>query len=238
MSANRADMADGHDVLDLVAAHPGTARFITRKLCRYLIGDNPPQAVLDAAAAEFAANISAPNQIALVLQVIITSDAFKTTWGDKFKRPFEAALSQLRALNTDFTPSDEFNWNYESMNMPLFEHRTPDGYPDIKERWTNTTSLLKRWQLAVSLTENYLTGSTVNAVNQMPGSVNTATAIVDFWINRLLNRPLSKDAARTRLIDFVRGPHAANFVLESTYVADILPRFVALLMMSPDFQVY
>ncbi|MFX6119315.1 DUF1800 family protein, partial [Acinetobacter baumannii] len=30
-------LKDGHDVLDLLAAHPGTARFICRKLCRRFV---------------------------------------------------------------------------------------------------------------------------------------------------------------------------------------------------------
>ena len=48
-------LKDGHDVLNAIAAHPGTARQIARKLCRRLIGDNPPQDTVDAAAAVFIA---------------------------------------------------------------------------------------------------------------------------------------------------------------------------------------
>jgi uncharacterized protein (DUF1800 family) len=32
-------MKDGRDVLDLLADHPGTARYVSRKLCRRLVGD-------------------------------------------------------------------------------------------------------------------------------------------------------------------------------------------------------
>ncbi len=56
MAANRGPMADGREVLDLLATHPGTARFICRKLCRRLISDNPPQSIVDAAASQFSAN--------------------------------------------------------------------------------------------------------------------------------------------------------------------------------------
>ncbi|MCB0106711.1 MAG: DUF1800 family protein, partial [Caldilineaceae bacterium] len=37
---------DGSDVLDLVAKHPGTARYLCRKLCRRLISDDPPESVV------------------------------------------------------------------------------------------------------------------------------------------------------------------------------------------------
>ena len=35
------------DVLDLLAAHPGTGRYVARKLCRRLIADEPPQALVE-----------------------------------------------------------------------------------------------------------------------------------------------------------------------------------------------
>lgn len=236
MSANRGPMADGLEVLDLLASHPGTARFISRKLCRRLIGDDPPQAVAEAAAAEFSANVNAPDQIKRVVRVILLSSEFQTTWGDKIKRPFEAAVSMLRAAKANFSLSDEFLWNYEAINQPLFEHRPPNGYPDVKDAWKNTTSLLKRWQLAVSLTENWIEPTTMDLSSQMPTSLTTANAIVDFWINRLLERPMSANAGRARIVDFMRGPYAADFSLSADFIAERLPRMVALILMAPDFQ--
>ena len=229
------DMVDGQQVLDLLASHPGTARFICRKLCRRFISDDPPQAVIDAAAAEFTAQAGASDQIARVLRVILNSDAFKTNWGDKIRRPSEVTVAMLRATNADFTPSDSFTWNYDSMNEPLFEHRSPDGYPDVRSAWTNTTSLLKRWQMALYLTENDITNITTNLISQMPG-YTTANAIVDFWINRILERPMSTPEQRSRVVDFMRGVHSATFSMPATEVTARVPRMVALLLMSPDFQ--
>jgi len=51
LPADQPEMQDGYDVLDALAAHPGTARFIARKLCRRLLRDDPPQALVEAAAA-------------------------------------------------------------------------------------------------------------------------------------------------------------------------------------------
>ncbi len=235
-AANSAPMADGIKVLDMLAAHPGTARFISRKLCRRLIGDDPPLSVVNAAAAEFSAHINSPDQIKRVLRVILLSDAFQNTFGEKLKQPQEAAISMLRGINADFTPSQEFIWNYEAMGQPMFEHRSPDGYPDVKEAWSNTTSFLKRWQIALSITENTFSGISTDIVSQMPGTYTTANAIVDFWIERLLGRPLSAAAQRTRLVDFMRGPYSAGFGLPASYIQGVLPRMTALILMCPDFQ--
>ena len=236
MSENRGPMTDGRDVLDLLATHPGTGRFISRKLCRRFIGDAFPQSVVDVAAAEFTANKDAPDQIDRVLRVILLSDAFKNTWGEKLKRPFEATVSILRALNANFTLSDEFFWNYDSMGQLLFEHRSPNGYPDLKEAWTNTSSMLKRWQMAISITEGWIDGITVDINSQMPSGIRTANAIADYWISRILGRPMSSAGQRSRLVDFMRGPYSADFGLSPTYIAERLPRMVALLLMAPDFQ--
>ena len=44
---------DGEDVLDIVARHPSTARFIATKLIRHFVSDTPPPALVQRAAAEF-----------------------------------------------------------------------------------------------------------------------------------------------------------------------------------------
>ena len=44
---------DGDDVLDILASHPATARFIATKLSRRFVSDTPPQSLVDRAAATF-----------------------------------------------------------------------------------------------------------------------------------------------------------------------------------------
>ena len=78
---------DFQDVLDLLAAHPGTGRFIAGKLCRRLIGDFPPLSVVDAAAATFTSQIGAPDQLAQVVRTILLSTEFRATWGEKVNGP-------------------------------------------------------------------------------------------------------------------------------------------------------
>ena len=46
---------DGEKVLDILAKHPSTARFISTKLVRRFVSDTPPAALVDRAAARFQA---------------------------------------------------------------------------------------------------------------------------------------------------------------------------------------
>src|SRR5262249_25645126 len=67
---------DGEQVLDIVASHPSTARFIATKLARRFVSDEPPQALVDRAAERFRAT---KGDLREVVRVIITSPEFFST---------------------------------------------------------------------------------------------------------------------------------------------------------------
>lgn len=239
--ADQPDMKDGRDVLDLLAAHPGTARYISRKLCRRLIADEPPESIVQAAADVFLANQSEPDQLKRVVETILLSDEFKNAWGQKMKRPLEVGAGILRALQADFTRlPGGVRWLFEMMGQPLFGHRPPDGYADKAEPWANTMSFLYRWNLLMGLTENWLndedTGETirVDVFSQTPANLNTAESLADFWINRLLGRALP-DESRQAVIEFMRQDYAASDELPSEHIGWVLPGMIEVILMSPEF---
>jgi uncharacterized protein (DUF1800 family) len=234
--ANQADMADGNLVLDLLAGHPGTARFIARKLCRRLVADDPPQTLVDAAAAVFAANVAAPDQLKQVVRTICLSPEFRAAWGQKMKRPLEAAVGMVRALGADFTPSDDFFWVYDAAGQSLFGRRSPDGYPDVASAWAHTTAIAQRWRLANRLVQDNLDDIHVDVLSQMPGQLTTPNQIADYWIQRLLGRPMDPASNRAPVVDFMAQGRNPATALTSEQIADRLPHMAALILMSPDFQ--
>ncbi len=64
-------------VLDLLAMHPNTARYVCRKLCRRLISDNPPESIVEAAAVVFNDQWQAPDQLKQVVRTILLSTEFQ-----------------------------------------------------------------------------------------------------------------------------------------------------------------
>ncbi len=237
LPANQADEKDGHDVLDLLAYHPGTARFIARKLCCRLIADDPPQSIVDAAAAVFVAHQQSPDQLKRVVRAICLSAEFKAAWGQKVKRPFEAAAGILRATNASFAaPNNTFFYYFDAAGQPLFSRRSPDGYPDKKPDWSNTTALMHRWRFANALVQGYLGSAAVNLLSQMPGGITTPNQIVDFWINRLLGRPMDAPANRQAVLNFMAQGRGPDSVLPADQITDRLPHMVALILMAPEFQ--
>jgi uncharacterized protein (DUF1800 family) len=240
--ADQEDLKDGRDVLDLLAYHPGTARHIALKLARRLISDSPSDAVVQSAADTFLAYKDAPDQLKRVVETILLSPEFSQTFGAKIKRPFEAAISTMRALNTDFTqvPSG-IPWMLSLMGQALFERRSPDGYADVKEVWANSMSILYRWNFAVGIAENWLDddeqGRTIrtDVYSQTPADLRSAESLADFWINRLLGRAMS-DGDRAATIAVMAQEYGTQDALPDDHLKYVLPAMVEVILMSPDFQ--
>lgn len=242
MGPDRPDLQDGRDVLDAVAHHPGTARHIAEKLCRRLIADRPPAAVIENAAAVFLDRWEAPDQLRQVVRAILRSDEYRATWGEKSKRPFETAVALLRATDGDlpFTPDDsltnDFLWLYRQTGHELFARQTPDGYPDTREAWNDigsraTTWRLIGWLMEQKAGERYL----VDAAARTPDGVRSAADIADFWILRLLGRPM-EDKERREIVRFMAQGYQGDLDLPlNEETRSRLQSMVALIAMSPAF---
>jgi uncharacterized protein (DUF1800 family) len=234
---------DGRTVLNLLAFHRGTARHIATKLCRRFISDDPPQTVVDAAAAVFYAQRHAPDQLKQVVRTILLSPEFRTTWGQKVKRPYEYAASLLRAAGADFLPDESFMWIYGRCGQPLFQWQPPNGFPDRKEDWSSTMPLLQRWRLCNWLIDGWRYGGDgpnhdelrVRFDGVMPPQYNTAETIVDFWALRLLGRSLPPDE-RNPIVDFMAYGRSRTSVLPDEDIADRLRFMIGLIFMAPSFQ--
>ncbi|NWF65298.1 MAG: DUF1800 domain-containing protein [Chloroflexi bacterium] len=240
--ADQEDLKDGYDVLDLLASHSGTARHISRKLCRRFISDVPPESIVQAAADTFLQYKDAPDQLKRVMETILLSAEFKAAWGGKVKRPFEAVVSMMRALNSDFTRiPGSAHWMLGMMGQALFERRPPDGYPDTREAWANSMSLLYRWNFAVGLTENWMddeeTGYRIfsDVFAQTPAEIRSASALADYWIQRILNQTLP-EASRDAVVAVMAQEHGWDETLPEEHVQYVLPAMIEVILMSPEFQ--
>lgn len=228
-------MQDGRNVLDTLAAHPGTGRYIARKLCTRFISDTPPEDLIQQAAALFTAQKDAPDQLKQVVRLIFLSDAFRTTWGGKIKRPFEAVAGALRAVNATFVRSSSFGGTYDDMGQELFLWPAPNGYPDVKGAWAGTVPMVYRWRLFNNLMENTITDLSVDLAAQTPATMRTPNALADFWINRILGRPMD-GAGRDQIVELLARGRNADFDLTEDQFTERLNRAVAVILMSPDFQ--
>jgi uncharacterized protein (DUF1800 family) len=218
-------MKDGNDVLDLLAAHPGTARYVCRKLCRRLVSDDPPRALVEAAAKVFHDRRKAPDQLRQVVRTILFSREFAATPPSKIKRPFESTAGMLRAAGAEFAPSDQFLGSYQRSGHRLFAWRSPDGYPDTRERWSGTTPMIERWRLATQLFTGRPEGIDL-ALTAPEGERGRDPKVgARHWAERMLGRRLAP--ARERAV--------AEFLAKDPGNPARLRGAVALVFMSPEF---
>jgi len=199
---------DGENVLDIISRSPATARFIATKLARRFISDNPPQSVVNDAAAVF---LKTNGDIREVVRTIVTSNEFysQQAFRSKVKSPFEVVVSAMRALNAqpDSTPRTAQAIAY--LGEPLFGHQAPNGYPETGDAWMNTGAILNRINFGMAVAANRIPGASLAALPGMDSLRNAArSSQVDAVISILLSGSASPD---TRAV-LMKGenPLAAN----------------------------
>ncbi len=94
---------DGMQVIDILARHPSTATFISTKLVRRFVSDEPPSALVERAAGTFRRT---DGDIRAVLATIVSSPEFWSAeaYRAKVKTPFDVVVSAARALDTQIAP--------------------------------------------------------------------------------------------------------------------------------------
>lgn len=139
---------DGEIVLDLLAKHPSTARFIATKLARRFVSDEPLASLVDRAAARFQ---QSDGDIREVVRTIITSKEFfdASAYRAKVKTPFEFVASAVRASGVEPNNPQAMIQALRQLGMPLYMCQPPTGYSDRADAWVNTGALLNRMNFAL-----------------------------------------------------------------------------------------
>jgi len=212
--------SEAEQVIEHLALHRSTAKFICTKLARRFIADEPPQEIIEKAAQTF---LATKGDIKSILRVILLDGlAFVQP---KYKRPLNFVLSALRMLNVE-TDGVALQDHLSQMGQLAFNLPTPDGYPDRSDAWQG--SLMPRWQFAFGLIRNELpkTKHNLNALLDVSstGSLHTD---VDSLTSLLLGSSLDR-LTRDGMIDTV---HSAGATPEET-----LQIIAASLIASPAFQ--
>lgn len=205
---------DGLMVLDILARHPSTARYVSRRLAQRFVADEPPASLVDRMASTFTRT---DGDLRAVLDTMFTSREFKSegAWRAKLKSPLELVLSAVRVLDADVTDTMALSQRIADLGQPLYGKAEPTGYPNTGDAWANTAGFLGRFNVAHALATGQIDGVTVDAA-------------------RLLREP---HAAAVRLLG-VRPSETARSVLETGLAEkEVSPAsLAALLIASPDFQ--
>lgn len=151
-------MKDGEEVIDLLTKNPSTAKFISAKLTRRFVSDNPLPDLVERMTKTF---LKSDGDIREVMRAMIYSPEFwsREAYRAKVKTPYELVVSSVRALGTDVdTPMPLVMWTGR-IGEPLFQCQPPTGYSDQADTWVNTGALLNRLNFSLALAGNKVRGS-------------------------------------------------------------------------------
>jgi uncharacterized protein (DUF1800 family) len=145
------------EMFDILAHHPSTARFISKKLAMRFVSDNPPQALIDRMADTF---MNKDGDIREVLRTLFHSPELwaADSYRAKVKTPLEFVASAVRASGVDVQNAMPLVQNLNRMGMPLYGMQPPTGYSMKAETWVNSSALINRMNFALALGSGRLPG--------------------------------------------------------------------------------
>jgi len=201
---------DGLMVLDILAHHPSTAKFIATKLARHFVADNPPQSLVDRVAAVYT---KTDGDIREMLRTIFFSNEFnsKEAYRVKIKRPFELVVSAIRTLGADTNGGPGTHQWIARMGEPLYGFQTPNGYSDAAESWVNTGGLLERMNFGLALASNRIPGTRVDLAKLTAGEMSQAK-VMDESLKTILAGEISAATRETLLKQLAQSDPASKVV--------------------------
>jgi uncharacterized protein (DUF1800 family) len=207
--ANAGPMQDGEALLDLLAAHPATAKFVCGKICRRLGLENPSAELVDLAAKTWLDNVKADDQIAKIIRTIVLSNEFTDTEPRKLKRPFEYLASFYRAVGAQIvSPNLEFVWVLSKAGWNQHEFRPPTGHPDHSEHWANTNLVSGFVNIALNALEDWNGAAKADLFAALPeGQANIASGI-RYWAARIQGAEPPDEAVSAILAQLSDDPYA------------------------------
>ena len=188
---------DARQVLDILATHPSTARFIATKLTRRFVSDTPPQALVDRVAARFR---ETDGDLREVTRTILTSPEFLSpdAYRAKVKTPFEFVASALRATGASVQDATSLVRTMQQLGMPLYMCQPPTGYKDTADAWVNTGALVNRMNFSLTLASNKLRGVTV-------GDFSTVKTILGDDISETTRKTVAKATSAPQMAALTLG---------------------------------
>lgn len=137
------------EVLDIVAAHPATARFVCGKLVAYFGAADPKSELRDRLAATFT---KTDGDLSQVLTVLLTAPEFYApdSRGTLVKSPVHLLVGTCRSLNLGVTATPSLAQVTAAMGQELFNPPNVKGWPGGRD-WISAGTLAVRYHLPEAL---------------------------------------------------------------------------------------
>ncbi|HEX3543046.1 MAG TPA: DUF1800 domain-containing protein [Candidatus Acidoferrum sp.] len=231
---NAGGMKDGQQAIELLARHPSTAKFISTKLARRFVSDNPPPALVARMAKTFQ---SSDGDIRAVMHTMIYSPEFwsREAYRAKIKTPFELVISAVRALGTDVDTAMPLVQWVGRIGEPPYQCQPPTGYADNADAWVNTGALLNRLNFSLTLAGNKIRGSRADVASLLGVDATEPKVVLERAIQIFLGGQASPTTLETvqKQLD---SPQVLQAKLDDPVKKVDLGVVTGLVLGAPEFQ--
>ncbi|MBC9032352.1 DUF1800 domain-containing protein [Sphingomonas sp. JC676] len=162
-------------VLDMLAAHPATARHIATKLARHFAGDDPPAPLVARLETTF---LKSNGDLPSVYRALIAAPECWVLEPVKFKSPWEWTISALRGLGTQQLPPMAINALMTQLGQPVWKPSSPAGWDDVAGAWAGPDAILRRVEAAERMAQRTkdMIDARQRAAELFPGALSASTA--------------------------------------------------------------
>lgn len=144
-------MADGLQVLHMLATSPATAHHIAFELAQWFVADSPPASLVDRLTRTY---LRTGGDLRAVTRTLFTAPELYAAAdrGAKFKTPFQFLASALRVTDADLRPPPRalLGALYKLGQVPYMQS-SPAGWPSTNAGWVSGGGLLDRMNVALAL---------------------------------------------------------------------------------------
>lgn len=166
-------------VLDNLATHPATARFIATKLARHFAGDTPPPGLVSRLETDFART---GGDLASLARTLIEAPEMWTPGPVKFRAPFEWLVSALRLTGATSLQGRRLAGALDQIGQLPWRAPSPAGYDDVEASWAGPDALFRRVELAERIARGVPSGNLMDrAEAAFPGALTDHTRM---WLSR------------------------------------------------------
>lgn len=134
----------GEKVLDDLARHPSTARYIARKLARHFVADIPPPKLVEKLEAAFRTTDGNLREVAKAL--IGMNEAWEAP-PRKIVPPYDFVIALARGFSLKTLPGELVRLA-GILGQPLWNVPSPKGWPDNDDAWMGPSPIRERLRIA------------------------------------------------------------------------------------------
>jgi uncharacterized protein (DUF1800 family) len=226
---------EGQEMIELLAHHPSTAHFISKKLAMRFVSDNPPDALVERMAQTF---LKTDGDIREVLRTMYQSPEFWSpqTVRAKVKTPLEFIASAIRATGADVSNAMPLVQTLNQMGMPLYGAQPPTGYSMKAETWVNSAALLNRMNFALRFTSGRMPGVQFAPEKVLSGeNPGDPSAVIARLEQALLSGEVSQQTHQT-ILKQMNDPQVTGRTLDDPNRPVNVGVIAGLILGSPEFQ--